>query len=151
MPPWLLENHSSTGLPSSLGAHKSDFTQLGNRLNWVVILLVSTDPMQELSRREGCARAAENWTRGTRWVWTKHIWSDKRKVQFMFLFILVKFSLKSKGLQIHIEYIIQQFRQTVQKMGQTVLMIGQNMRQSNMLSLLMVNLSNIADGYQFQV
>ena len=29
-------------------------------------------------------RASENWTQGTRWVQTKHIWPDKRKFQPMF-------------------------------------------------------------------
>ena len=43
----------------------------------------------------------------------------------------------------------QQIRQTVQQMGQTVLKIGQNIAQSISLSIMMGNLSNIADGWKF--
>ena len=40
----------------------------------------------------------------------------------------------------------QQIGQTVQQMEQTVLKIGQNIAQSISLSILMGNVSNIADG-----
>ena len=66
---------------------------------------------------------------GTRWVRTKHIWSDKRKSQLMADWTNS-----------------QQIRQPVQQMGQTVLKIGQNIAQSISLSILLGNVSNIADG-----
>ena len=46
-------------------------------------------------------------------------------------------------------HIIKKIRQTVEQMGKIVLKIGQNIAQLKMLAILMVNLSNIADGCTF--
>ena len=57
-------------------------------------------------------RAPENETRGTRWVWTKHIWLDKRI-----------FQLKAGWTQLTADCIKSH------QIGQTVLKIGQNLAQ----------------------
>ena len=52
-------------------------------------------------------------------VGSRHNISGQTKGNFNTIFFtLVKFSLISKGLQIHIELIIQQIEQTVQQMGE---------------------------------
>ena len=65
-------------------------------------------------------RAPENETRGTQWVRTKHIWSDKRK-----------FQLTANWTQLTaVKTNPQQVGQAIQQMGQTFLKIGQNIAQS---------------------
>ena len=80
--------------------------------------------------------APENGTRGTRWVPTKHICSDNRKLQ-----------LTEDWTQLTADWTnSQQFGQTVQQIGQTALKIGNKIAQLMSLSILMGNLCNIADG-----
>ena len=82
------------------------------------------------------SRAPENGNRGTRLVRTKHNLLDKRK-----------FQLTADWTQLTADCTnSQQIGQTVQEMGQTLLKIRQIIAQSNILSILMGNLSNIADG-----
>ena len=48
-----------------------------------------------------------------------------------FFSLIVKFFLKTKGLQIHIGHIIKKIRHTVEQMKHIVLNIGQNIAQLN--------------------
>ena len=92
-------------------------------------------------------RTGGNWTHGSRWVCTKHIWSEKRKFQLPAFFLLSK----TKGLQIHMGHIIKKIRHTVKQMGQIVLKIGQNIAQLKILAILIVicpTLKMVAHSFQ---
>ena len=65
-------------------------------------------------------RAPENGTRGTRWVRTKFIWSDKRKSQLMVDWTQLTADWTNS----------QEIGQTFQQMGQTILKMGQNIAKS---------------------
>ena len=86
-----------------------------------------------VSKKSVRGRAPETGTRGTRWVRTEHIWSDKRKFQLMADWTQRTSDWKNS----------QQIGQTDQQTGQTVLKIGQNISQWISLSTLMGNLFNL--------
>ena len=65
-------------------------------------------------------RAPENGAHGTRWVRTKHIWSDKRKSQMMVDWTQLTADWTNS----------QEIGQTFQQMGKTILKMGQNIAQA---------------------